>query len=72
MVIVKKAESRMRKRKLWQADRKSFLEGLKAAREMVNTDPAGTNLPLFRKNYFCIRSHLAQHIFMEFIGLLLF
>lgn len=40
-VIAKKSESKMGKKKLWEADLKSFLEGLKAAKEMVATDPAG-------------------------------
>jgi hypothetical protein len=32
----------MGKKKLWEADLKSFLEGLKAAKEMAAADPAGT------------------------------
>jgi len=39
-VIVKRAEHKMEKKKLWEADLKNFLEDLKAAKEMVNTDPA--------------------------------
>jgi len=34
-VIAKKSESKMGKKKLWEADLKSFLESLKAAKEMV-------------------------------------
>ena len=40
-VIAKRAEHKMGKKKLWEADLKNFLEGLKAAKEMVNADPAG-------------------------------
>jgi hypothetical protein len=40
-VLAKKSESKMGKKKLQEADLKSFLEGLKAAKERVATDPAG-------------------------------
>ncbi len=37
----KKAEGKMGKSKLWEVDSQSFLDGLKAAKGMVATDPAG-------------------------------
>jgi hypothetical protein len=40
-VIAKRVEPKMGKTKLWEADLKNFREGLKAAKEMVNADPAG-------------------------------
>ena len=40
-VIAKRTEHKMGKKKLWETDRNSFLEGLKAAKERVNADPAG-------------------------------
>ncbi|MHB8829703.1 MAG: hypothetical protein ACYC6Q_09300 [Syntrophales bacterium] len=38
--IISKEGPRMRRRKIWQANLKNFQEGLKAAKEMVNSDPA--------------------------------
>jgi hypothetical protein len=39
--MAKKYENRLEKKKLWEGDSKTFLEGLTSARGMISTDPAG-------------------------------
>ncbi len=44
-MAAKKIESKLgNNKRLWETDANSFLEGLKAAKEMVATDPAGVKL----------------------------
>lgn len=50
--IIGKEGSRMRRRKIWQANLKDFQEGLKAARAMVNSDPAAAKAKTLQLNDF--------------------
>jgi hypothetical protein len=44
--LAKKVEAKMQKKKLWENDAKTFTEGLKAAKEMIATDPVRAKLKI--------------------------
>ncbi len=45
-VLAKKVGTKLEKKKLWEADAKSFAEGLKAAKNMIATDPVSAKLKI--------------------------
>ncbi len=45
-VLAKKMSTKLEKKKLWEADAKNFAEGLKAAKNMVATDPVSAKLKI--------------------------
>mgnify|MGYP001267529621 CR=1 FL=1 len=44
--LAKKVEAKLQKKKLWENDAKTFTEGLKAAKDMIATDPVGAKLKI--------------------------
>lgn len=44
--LARKVGSKLEKKKLWETDAKTFVEGLKAAKDMIATDPVSAKLKL--------------------------
>lgn len=44
--LAKRVEAKFEKKKLWETDAKTFVEGLKAAKDMIATDPISAKLKL--------------------------
>lgn len=45
-VLAKKVEAKLQKKKIWENDAKTFTEGLKAAKDMIATDPVSAKLKI--------------------------